>query len=46
MSDPIAFENNLLADRCFASAIEIIFSYFVIFFLRVLLPTLDVDINP
>ena len=22
MSDPVAFENNLLADRCFASAIE------------------------
>ena len=25
MSDSIAFENNLLADRCFASAIETIF---------------------
>ena len=31
----IAFENNLLTDRCFASAIEIVFSCSVIFLLRV-----------
>ena len=45
----IAFENNPLTDRCFVSAIEIVFffSCFVIFLLRVLLPTLNaVDINP
>ena len=42
----IAFENNLLTDRCFVSGIEIIFSCFVIFLSRVLLPTLNVDVNP
>lgn len=42
-----AFENNRLNDRCFTSAIEIVFSCFVIFSLRVLLPTLNaVHISP
>ena len=36
-----AFENNRLNDRCFTSAIEIVFSCFVILSLRVLLPTLN-----
>ena len=47
LSFSIAFENNRLNDRCFTSAIEIVFSCFVIFSLRVLLPTLNaVHISP
>lgn len=47
LSFSIAFENNRLNDRCFTSAIEIVFSCFLIFSLRVLLPTLNaVHISP
>ena len=42
----IAFENNLLTDRCLVSGIEIVFHVLWFFLSRVLLPTLNVDVNP
>ena len=41
----IAFENNLLTDRCFVSGIEIVF-HVLWFFYQELFPTLNVDVNP